>query len=161
MLLCESKCYARIGETLEQCEKRYGKRITDKRELLWYANWLLLRIVYDGKGYEGNGEVKEGSRTYYFFRLDKYVICLKLDKEKVDEIIFSKFEKYDSQPSDMSRKEIDVIVGANTKEIKCNYLANFKMLIIRTEEYKMKLDKENEDAKKEQDDKEKNVLKKF
>ena len=162
LLLCENKCYARIGETLEQCEKRYGKRITDKTELQSYARWLFFKIGGDNKDFGRNGEVKESDEIYYFFRLDEYVICLKLDKGKVDEIIFSKSDKYDSQPREMYKEEIDAIVGANTKEIKCNYFVSaFQTLIIRTEEYKIKLDKKYADAKKERQEKEKNVLKKF
>jgi len=162
MLLCEGKCYARIGETLEQCEERYGKRITDKTELQSYARWLFFKIGSDNKDFGRNGEVKESGEIYYFFRLDEFVICLKLDKGKVDEIIFSKSDKYDAQPREMYKEEIDAIVGANTKEIKCNhFVSRRKTLIIRTEEYKIKLDKKYADDEKEREEKQKNVLKKF
>ena len=159
MLLCECKCFARIGETLEQCENRYGKRITDKTELQSYAIWLLGKFsLHDSKDFGRNGEVKDSDGTYYFFRLDEFVICLKLDKGKVGEIIFSKSDKYNAEPREMYKEEIDAIVGANTKEIKCNhFVSRRKTLIIRTEEYKMKLEEKNADAKKEREEKQKNV----
>lgn len=162
MLLCEGKCYARIGETLEQCEERYGKRITRKTDLLLYANWLLDKFIdHDSKDFGINGEVKYSDETYYFFRMDEYIICLKLDEGKVDEIIFYKTYRYYT-PRDISKGEKDAIVGANTKEIKCNYfVSRRKTLIIRTEEYEIKLGKKHADSKKDLEEKQKNVLKKF
>ena len=167
MLLCEDKCYARIGETLEQCEKRYGKRITDKHDIKINAIWMLGKNSH--VGISSSGAVEWFHETHYFFRLDKYVICLKFDKGKVDEIKVSKPDKYSAQPLDMSSEEIDAIVSANTKIIKCHYfISDSKVLIILTEEYRTKLEnkidglkKEVDDIKKEREKLNKNVLKKF
>lgn len=177
MLLCESKCYARIGETLEQCEKRYGKRITEKEKLRNYAEWMhgvflsrnvrpkLFGDLVSDKIKE-NGEVAVRDDVYYFFRLEEYVICVKLNSDKVDAIRFMKSYKWDDKPTriKLSSEEKDAFIGANTGEVKCvNFMFSFvtDVLVIHTEEYNNKLEKQKELRNKEEDDKAKNVLKKF
>lgn len=162
MLLCEVKCYARIGETLEQCEKRYGKRITDKSDIMQSANWMLGYVSSENIG--KNGAVKLFDETYYFFRLDKFVVYVEMYNDKVGVIAFMHQPLWnrDSAPLEMSKDEIDAIVGANTKNEKCQHVITpLKVLFIFLEEYRIIKMKKRADSKKEQDDKEKNVLKKF
>ena len=162
LLLCENKCYARIGETLEECEKRYGKRITDKSDIMQSAIWMLGYV--DEKNIGKSGEIKMLDGTYCFFRLDKYVIYIELFNGKVDSIgvVNHPLWNRNSSPIEMSKKEIDAIIDANTKEVECDYFtSDLKVLIIWTKEHKIRLDKKRVDDKKEQDEKARNVLKKF
>ena len=164
LLLSEAKCYARMGETLEQCERRYGKRIKDKFELTRYQLWILNSIPHLEMRHIGrDGALKVDDETYYFFRLDEFVICVKFGGNKVDEIRFAKLSKFSGDGvEEISIKEIDVIVAANKTDVKFNsFYSIFKVLIIRTEEYQMKLNKKTADAKKALEDQKNEVLKKF
>jgi len=171
MLLSEIKCYARIGETLEQCEKRYGKIITDKNKIFIYGLFLSGFITND-KEIGNDGGVKINGETYYFFRLDQYGICVKLFEEKVDAIRFIKFGEWDL-PVELSKVEMDAFIHANEHVKECvNYVngmggkkylneAGGNILVITTKEYNNKIEKQKELLKKEEDEKQKNVLKKF
>ena len=185
MLLSGIKCYARIGETLEQCEKRYGKIITDKKKIFIYGFFLSDLITNDkkiGKDVMGfitndkeigkDGGVKINGETYYFFRLDQYGICVKLFEEKVDAIRFIKFGEWDL-PVELSKVEMDAFIHANEHVKECvNYVngwggekylneAGGNILVITTKEYNNKIEKQKELLRKEEDEKQKNVLKKF
>ena len=176
LLLCEDKCYARIGETLEQCEKRYGKRITDREKIGLYKAFVIGAFELDSK-IEKDGGAKINGETYYFFRLDRYGICVKLLEDKVDVIRFIKFGEWDL-PVKLSKLEMDAFIHANKNVEECvnyvnglrgkNYvngadgdMADGYILVITTKEYNNKIEKQKELLKKEQDDKAKNVLKKF
>jgi hypothetical protein len=178
MLLYEGKCYARIGETLEECEKRYGKRIAEKEKLQDYANWMLgvafsrvdLPKIFGERvsdKFDENGGLKIKRETYYFFRLDEFVICVKLYNDKVDAIRFMKsYPEYDNKPIRrmMSEDEKMALISANSNGEKCvNFIfSSFTdVLVIYTEEYNNKIEKQKELLKKEEDEKQKNVLKKF
>lgn len=177
LLLLEDKCYARIGETLEQCEQRYGKRITKKEKLQDYSLWMVgialsrnTRPELFGEWVSGNignnGEVKMNGDVYSFFRLDEYVICVKFYNGRVDAIRFMNSYEWDTKPIKikLSDKEKEAFIGANSSGVKCvNFMFSrfTDVLVIYTEEYNNKLEKEKEDAKKERQEKENNVLKKF
>jgi hypothetical protein len=177
MLLCEVKCYARIGETLEQCEKRYGKRITKKEELQNYSLWMVgialsrnTRPELFGKWVSGNigknGEVKIDGDMYSFFRLDDYVICVKFDNEKVDSIRFMKSYKGDDEPRKikLSKEEKEAFISSNSSGEKCvNFMFSVfaDVLVIHTEEYNNKIEIIKELSRKEEDNRKKDVLKKF
>ena len=161
MLLCEVKCFARIGETLEQCEKRYGKRITDKTEIRNYIISMGMRL--DEEKFGQNWELITGDYLLYFFRLELYVISLKVYNNKVVGLMVMKNISRRDGAIKMSDEEINTIIDANIKGEKCEHWIEdyFNVLVIVTEEEFRKLDKKKADEKKEQYDKEKNVLKKF
>ena len=173
MLLCESKCYARIGETLEQCEKRYGKRITKKEELIDYTEVMFgltssrndLPKIFGERvsdKFDENGGLRIKGETYYFFRLDDFVICVKLYNEKVDAIRFMKSYPDMAIPRMLSDDEKTALISVNLNgEKSVNFMFRRVVLVIYTEEYNNKIEKQKELLKKEEDDKEKNVLKKF
>ena len=177
LLLCEDKCYARIGETLEQCEKRYGKRITKKEKLQDYSLWMVgialsrnTRPELFGQrvsgNIENNGEVKVNGYVYSFFRLDEYVICVEFYNGRVDAIRFMKSYEWDTKPIKikLSDKVKEAFISANSSGVKCvNFMFSrfADVLVINTEEYDNRLDKKIEDADKKRQEIEKNVLKKF
>ena len=161
LMLCEVNCYARIGETLEQCEKRYGKRIADKTEIRNYLISMGMRL--DEEKFGQNWELISGDYLLYFFRLELYVISLKFYNNKVVGLMVMKNISLRDGPMKMSDEEINTIINANIKGEKCEHRIKdyFNVLVIVTEEESKKLNKKKADEKKEQDDKEKNVLKKF
>lgn len=163
MLLSGIKCYARIGETLEQCEKRYGKRITDREKIGSYKAFVIGAVERDSE-IKKDGGAKINGETYYFFRLDQYGICVKLFEDKVDAIRFIKFGEWDL-PVKLSKLEMDAFIHANKNVEGCvSYVNGFggreyvnkadgdmadgDILVITTKEYQDKIKKQLDDVLK-------------
>ena len=112
--LLENNSYARIGETLAQCEARYGSRITKADLIREYLLWMVSPAPRDAIG--KNGEVNLFGSIYYFFKTGDYVICCKLFDDKIEAIRFMKNETWERKPVKLDEKEIYTFLKANKCE---------------------------------------------
>jgi hypothetical protein len=175
--LLENNSYARIGETLAQCEERYGKRITKEYSIRKHAVWMLhLPII--GNEIKRNGEVNLFGQTYSFFEKDKYIICVSFHDKIVETIRFMKREyEIEGNPDALTDEEISIFLEANKgdddwveqsrkniwisrkRQNEASLMAN--VLSIKTKQFFDRFSKEKDEKNKVDSERKKEVLKKF
>lgn len=117
MCLLGVRLNARLGESVEECEKRYGNRLTDSREIMGYSIWFgTLISPLDKEAVKKNGEVTIFGDTYGFFRVDRYIISVLFIDNKAERIAFIKMGKYDTRPEKLSADEMIAFLSANKGE---------------------------------------------
>jgi hypothetical protein len=106
-IISGSHAYSRIGESLAECEGRYGKRLTDFRSIVEYGRKLGLPIsLYD---ISKNGEVISEGDSYSFFKVDNYLIAALFVANKVERINFMR--EYEVP---LSSEEVAAFLSANS-----------------------------------------------
>ena len=108
-IISGSHAYSRIGESLAECERRYGKRLTDFRSIVGYGiNFGIMIGPFDKNAVSKTGEVISGGDSYRFFKVDDYVIAAVFVANKVERIKF--IREYQAL---LSPEEIAAFLSAN------------------------------------------------
>ena len=127
--LLENNCYARIGETLAQCDKRYGVRITDVGKIKKY---YFLVIKYRNRNYDikindyvkinNSGEVDLRDlygNSCFFYRSLNFITMVEFYDKKAERITFFKLNESDSMENQqiLSNDILKLLLMANLGKV--------------------------------------------
>lgn len=115
LCLMQLQASARLGESLEECEKRYGQRVVSKSSISQYCVWLGIMVSpLDKKSVKDDGEVRDFlGDSYRLFKMDKYVIAAAFENGKVECLRVIKYDIVKETSEKMDPDEIAALLNAN------------------------------------------------